>query len=182
MGVREDLYKDIDRLYQRRIARVHFLKEKSLEAVREGRLPAGLDDRTKDVIRWILEDREMRLRRKRDLSVLRAEWKVDREERRRELAAILNEADEELAQTRANWRKVQARVRAGKAMLARPREAEIARLEEEPEWKRELAAILEAAEEVAEIGADGRVRAGKDMLGVQLKGKAARAEKEPEEA
>ena len=188
MGLREDLYKDIDRLYQRRIARTHFLKEKSLEAIREGRLPAGLDDRSKDVIRWILEDREMRLRRKRDLKVLRAEWKVDREERERELAAIFEEAAEDLAETRAIGQRVQARVRAEKARLARPLMAEVARAEEEAEPIPELAAIFEgAAEELAETRAIGqrvqaRVRAGKARLARPLMAEVARAGGETDEA
>ena len=102
MGIREDLYTDIDRLYQRRIARTHFLKQKSLEAIKTGRVPEGLDDRSKDVIRWILEDREMRLRRKRDLAVLYSEWQKDRDERRSELDTLLDEFVREREQTRAN--------------------------------------------------------------------------------
>ena len=114
MGLREDLYKDVQKLYQKRIARTHFLKEKSLEAIRDGRLDAGLNARTKDVIRWILEDREMRLRRKRDLAVLYSEWQEDKDERTAELNRLLDECVKEREQTRENWLRTQARYLQGK--------------------------------------------------------------------
>ena len=114
MGLREDLYKDIEKLYQKRIARTHFLEEKSLEAIRDGRLADGLNDRTKDVIRWILDDREMRLRRKRDLALLHSEWQMDKEERTSELNRLLDGFVKEREQTRENWLRTQSRYRQGK--------------------------------------------------------------------
>lgn len=119
MGLRDNLYQDIDKLYQQKIARTHFLKQKSLEAIREGRLPSGLNPRTKDVIRWVLEDREMRLRRKRDLKVLYSEWKIDKEERQVELNNLFNEFAKERQETRANWQEVRAKVARGKEMVGR---------------------------------------------------------------
>lgn len=47
IGIRDDLYQDVDRLYQRKVGRIHFLKEKSLQAIREGQIPEGLDEQTR---------------------------------------------------------------------------------------------------------------------------------------
>lgn len=119
MGIRDDLYKDIDRLYQKKMGRIHFLKEKSLQAIREGHLPEDLNERTKDVIRWLIEDREMRLRRKRDIRVLFSDLRREREETRRDVDGLLEGFAREREETRANWQKVQAKVKEGKGLVDR---------------------------------------------------------------
>ncbi|MDI6815189.1 MAG: hypothetical protein QMC90_03835, partial [Dehalococcoidales bacterium] len=92
------------------------------QAIRDGKLPEDVNDREKDVIRWLLEARETRLRRKRDIKELSADFKRERAETRSQIKTLLDNFAREREVTRANWQAVQAKVVRGKRQVDRIRQ------------------------------------------------------------